>query len=64
MGEIQSNETKDQSPSQKIVMKKKKKTKKNQKNKKYHLPWTTMPEMDRKEIKIPNMIFHVNPGNE
>ena len=46
------------------MKKKKKKKKKKEKNKKYHLPWTTMPEMDRKEIKIPNMIFHVNPGNE
>ena len=29
-----------------------------------HLPWTTIPERDRWEIPILNLVCHVSPGNE
>ena len=44
------------------------KEKNNKKNKKQwdiqHLPWATIPGMDRWEILIPALIFSVNQSNE
>ena len=48
----------------KTKTKNKNQTTNNHKKNRKIIPWTTIPEMDRWEIPILNLVCHVNPGNE